>query len=828
MLAEAERLSSPQVRRSDASISLFRQSLALAQKLRNANQESRAWFGLGEALLHLHQQDEAESAFRRSLELARQVQALEFQDRALHLLAVTDHERGNLDEANEWMSQHLALGDHYPPARLRALNSQAATQRKRGHIHEAISTARHALTELNRARAQAIEYTPVLNFQIPYNLGKALIDAGNYAEGMKLLQQAGVEADKTGNIAGQWHVEQDMGEINLMQGDLESSANCYRRALAIARTLDSRDPEAESLRGMGLVAESNGQFETAAHYYLESLRLFESSAVYPELPETLVALSRTSWNAGKYSEATAPLERCFRESKRMNHQQGLALAHLERARQMESTDRFEDALREYNVALEILESSGWELLVPAAWKGIGEVSGRMGRRDDALAAYEWAAEAVDRVHASIPSLQQRISFVSTTHEIYRQWVDALLQKGANEQALLVVERERARNLADALREAPAAGNLAATTRQRSFTELRTALQPAELYVAYLTRRDSVVVFLVNHDGIRVVRSATPDLSTRIESFNRGLSRSDSRQTLLAGRMLSEALIAPLALDSPTRLIISANGELAALAFAALPQKGDRPLIEKVDVTYAASLSELASLRRRKQINPPRDLMAVAPLARLPATLREVREVAGFMAGPSDQLVAATATTAALRANPLRDYKVLHFATHATLDPRFPSLSAIEMADQPLSVRDIFGLNLDGQLVFLGACNTAAGRSSAAEGLQSLSRAFSHAGARSVVGTLWRVEDRQAMRISADVYRELGQGKTVSEALRGAQLAQIGKLPYQNAAMWAPWVSAGDAGSHLIAPPHDEEEHRALGAAAIVLLLALSSFAIVRR
>jgi hypothetical protein len=43
------------------------------------------------------------------------------------------------------------------------------------------------------------------------------------------------------------------------------------------------------------------------------------------------------------------------------------------------------------------------------------------------------------------------------------------------------------------------------------------------------------------------------------------------------------------------------------------------------------------------------------------------------------------------------------------------------------------------------CREAAGEISTAEGIHSLARAFAYAGAKSVVGTLWKVEDRSATR-----------------------------------------------------------------------------------
>jgi len=76
-------------------------------------------------------------------------------------------------------------------------------------------------------------------------------------------------------------------------------------------------------------------------------------------------------------------------------------------------------------------------------------------------------------------------------------------------------------------------------------------------------------------------------------------------------------------------------------------------------------------------------------------------------------------------------------------------------------------------------------------MQSLARAFTYAGARAVVGTLWKVEDITAARIVEDMYAAIARGESVSAALRSAQLDAAGAQPYRNAREWAGWVATGD-------------------------------------
>jgi CHAT domain-containing protein len=164
-------------------------------------------------------------------------------------------------------------------------------------------------------------------------------------------------------------------------------------------------------------------------------------------------------------------------------------------------------------------------------------------------------------------------------------------------------------------------------------------------------------------------------------------------------------------------------------------------------------------------------------------------------GRVDQLLDDAATKDAFERLNLRDYKVIHLATHALLDAEYPARSAIGFSDGWLQMREIYQLDLAGQLVVLSACQTAFGTVSSAEGMHSLARAFTYAGANAVVGTLWKVDDRSASKIVRDMYAAIGRGRSVSAALRDAQLAAAAADPYRNARDWAGWVATGDPAVH---------------------------------
>jgi CHAT domain-containing protein len=92
----------------------------------------------------------------------------------------------------------------------------------------------------------------------------------------------------------------------------------------------------------------------------------------------------------------------------------------------------------------------------------------------------------------------------------------------------------------------------------------------------------------------------------------------------------------------------------------------------------------------------------------------------------------------------------------------------------LTAEAIAGLDLDGlELAVLSACDTGLGESGGGEGVFGLQRAFHLAGARTVVASLWKIDDAATQALMAEFYRNLWESKLPKlEALRRAQLAML--------------------------------------------------------
>jgi CHAT domain-containing protein len=134
-----------------------------------------------------------------------------------------------------------------------------------------------------------------------------------------------------------------------------------------------------------------------------------------------------------------------------------------------------------------------------------------------------------------------------------------------------------------------------------------------------------------------------------------------------------------------------------------------------------------------------------------------------------------ASEAALKAQPLRDFRVIHIAAHGVSSEAEPDRAALVLAaggnseDGLWQAREIRQSRLNADVVVLSACETGTGRLAGQEGIMNLARAFLAAGAKSVVASLWAVEDRATATLMESFYGHLAAGLQVREALRQAQL-----------------------------------------------------------
>jgi CHAT domain-containing protein len=170
---------------------------------------------------------------------------------------------------------------------------------------------------------------------------------------------------------------------------------------------------------------------------------------------------------------------------------------------------------------------------------------------------------------------------------------------------------------------------------------------------------------------------------------------------------------------------------------------------------------------------------------------------------------------------LKDYRVLHFATHGLVTaprPQCPARPALltsfggGTSDGLLSFREIFDLSLDADTIILSACDTAGAATASATreagittggnfALDGLVRAFVGAGARAVVASHWPVPDSfdATTTLITGIFANAGQ-ISVGEALRRSQVGMMDTAATSHPYYWSGFAIIGDAAKPLLGPP----------------------------
>lgn len=208
----------------------------------------------------------------------------------------------------------------------------------------------------------------------------------------------------------------------------------------------------------------------------------------------------------------------------------------------------------------------------------------------------------------------------------------------------------------------------------------------------------------------------------------------------------------------------------------------------------------------------------------PISPRELRVARDIFGPQRAELVtqASFSDSAIKQRGDLKDYRILHFATHGLVTPANPNCATepalltsfgSDQSDGLLTFREIFDLRLDADLIVLSACDTAAGASAAASraagvgagsgaALDGLVRAFVGAGGRLVIASHWPVPDdfNATARLVGGIF-SAAPGVSAVASLRQSQRRLMDDPRTSHPYYWAAFAVIGDGQLPVrVAPP----------------------------
>lgn len=356
-------------------------------------------------------------------------------------------------------------------------------------------------------------------------------------------------------------------------------------------------------------------------------------------------------------------------------------------------------------------------------------------------------------------------------------------------------------------------------------------------ISYILTDQRLFIIVSNRRHTEVIRrDADSSLISSLVRFRDMLSSvpatSGSRQPFneymdLAYELYRELLEPAVPYIRGDKIVISPDNILSYIPFETLvtePYRSPELLYREVPFAlkryrfsyiYSVTFTSETMGRSRKFSN---DLAAFAPdydgmelddslLTAYPNLRGEIRDLPYALIEAEDAVdqcggrafVGAEATEEAYKAEAGR-YDIVHLAMHTLVDDLHPLFSKMIFSSSPgkaedgmLNTYEVYSVTLNAMMVVLSSCNTGSGMLATGEGILSLARGFLYAGSRSVVMSMWAVDDNSASEVMRSFYRNMRSGQAKSTALRSARLKflrtadQTRSHPY----FWSALVIYGD-------------------------------------
>ncbi len=804
-----------------------------------------AWHNLGRAHFLAGDLAAAAAGYQRAVALRRRAG----DDRGVAItltnLGVAYRRLGKLQVAIETYQEALDRINGLDDAAAKAtvLNNLGGLHRILGEYDRAHDRLREAL-RLRQAIGDRRREASTLD-----QLGRLAAATGNHAAALAYFHESLTlvpDATNTDDRYGAAVIESRIGRLQQRLDQYDDARRAFERSLATMRALNDRRSEAHILLFLGTLENQVGHPEQALDVLARALNLHRHTGEPAGEAEVLVAIAAAQRRMGMLDQAWSSVRDALAIFESLR---GRALATARRTSYL-ATATVQDAYTlEMAIAMDQHRrspSGGWDRQGLAASErararsllDLLAATGTELRRgaDPALLSREQAlGHALSKSASQLQILANEDNRSGTTRV---QHIAAQRRFRDNLEALTAVT--------DEIRASRSQSGDFAEPQPLSPTELqRDLLDEHTLLLEYWLGDQASYLWVLGNDTLHSFelppRHIVEPVAQRAHAL---LQRSARRETAVAGRealcALTRLVLAPAAavLDS-RRLLIAADGALRTLPLAALPDPAQldhchdaAPLVESHEVLHLPSASVLAVLRRHRAGRAtPSGLVAVvadpvfslgdsrvrlepfpsapeaidqpgAPFRRLPFTTREADAILAH-AHPDRRWAAIgfDARRDTILDGTLAGFRIVHFATHAIINTTEPQLSGIALSsldqqgepiDGFLRMHEIYGLELNADLVTLSACRSALGKAMAGEGLVGLTHGFFHAGAERLLVSLWPVDDRATAELMARFYQALlVDGLAAGAALRRAQRELLREPAWSAPYYWAGFVLQGE-------------------------------------
>ena len=607
-------------------------------------------------------------------------------------------------------------------------------------------------------------------------------------------------AIEIGDRAGEGQAYGTLGAAYASLGDFRKAFEYNEKDLKIAIEIGNRTREGRAYGNLGVAHTSLGDFHKAIEYHEKDLKIAKE-------------IGNRVGEGGAYGSL------------------GIAYGSL---------GDFRKAIEYNEKLLKIALEMGDRPQVGSAYQNIGNAYSRLGQFNIAVGNFVSAVDVWNTLRSLLKSEGIWKMKFRELHEITYTflWI-SLLRIGKINEALVAADQGRAQTLYDNLltQYGLTSPSSCATfdskeTTIRLFTELSSqiiflALTGLRINIWFLSRGQKVVfrqgkleADIREKDPIRaLLQAALRKIGAEVEvecedrTFDEFDSECSSNSEVCEEvekpcqssdnpfRPFYDAVIGPIVdlLGSQfDELVIVSDGALCFTPWAAIvasirirtvPSLTSYQLISSVPEDHHKKTGAL--LVGNPCLN---DLKK--PLPDLPWAQEEVEMIASIL---NTRALTGREATKAEVIKRMSSVGLIHIAAHGNkhtgeiaLSPNLGWTSKFpRQNDFILRMSDVQAANLRAHLVVLSCCHSGRGRILKGEGVVGIARAFLAAGARSVLISLWAIDDEATMVFMKSFYQHLKEGKTASAAIHQTMKSLRESEKFSEMRYWAPFQLIGD-------------------------------------
>ena len=806
---------------------------------------------LGDLYRSIGKYDEARKCHERALAIKKQIGDRRGEGESHADLGSIYQSSGDYNKAKECYEQALAISKETNHLRGQGVDygNLGTVYQHLGDYDTAYEYHKKALEINIRTRHSEGIITGYLHLGVVYQ------HRGEYERAEKCCKKAHANSKEIGDRKKEAHILSKLASIQQDTGEGNNAKAYYEQALQISKEIGDVRLEIEINGSLGAVYQSLGDISMAKKYLKKSLAIAKRTESKKEESAALGNLGTLHNSLGEYALARRCFEQALKISRQtcdikceMTIRNNLGTLHAYQ-------NELDQALECFKRALQICEQTGDIYGKSVSNCNIGGVYIVCLDIPKALLYLSESIKSLEEMRVSIGQREYfKIGFADKNSSPYQLMVTILLIMRCERKALSFSELARARSLADLMATQYSSHDLPSFDPNRWIDFTNVIRKKSCTCLSFWFDHENLLCWTIKAGKVEIVTNQFLTASiqpqgTSVQDWLENLANQSYRNFLLSQEehcedrslflrdeniearptskvkddpttpevteqkkgdkeqpvlnVLYDQIMAPvLKLLEGSEIIIVPDRSLYRVPFAALIDESGKYLSEKFRIRIVPSLTTLkliqdspANYHSQSGVlivgDPDGSLTELEPL---PCAREEVEMIGRLL--HVHPLTGTKATKQAVL-HKIRSASLIHIAAHGDAERGDIALAPDKhIKDKPkkedfvLTMSDISKVRLRAKLVVLSCCHSGRGQIKA-EGVVGIARAFLGSGARSVLVSLWAVDDRATMQFMKQFYGHLVRGKRAGESLHETMKWMRGNPQYCEVRKWAPFMLIGD-------------------------------------